>query len=84
LFQNERLCVRRAYALKALRTLQAYQFSGVYGSCAPVKSQTRACPFRAENTNDVVAPSFGVWTVLLVIGGSILIITNPNANMTPT
>jgi hypothetical protein len=50
----------------------------VYGSCAPVKSQTRACPFA---TRIVVGLAFGVWIVPLVIRGSILIMTNPNANM---
>jgi hypothetical protein len=82
LFRDDRLGVRRAYALKALRMLQAHQFSDVYGSWAPVKSQTRAWPFRdPENTKNVVALAFGVWIVLPIISGSILIMTNPNANM---
>jgi hypothetical protein len=84
LFRDERLGVRRAYALKALRMLQAYQFSDVYGSWAPVKSQTRAWPFRDPKTRTMSWPlCFGVWIVLPVIGGSILIMTNPNANMMP-
>jgi cytochrome o ubiquinol oxidase subunit IV len=39
--------------------------------------------FGPENKNNVVALAFGVWIVLLVIGGSILIIANLNANMMP-
>src|ERR1700679_3656981 len=39
--------------------------------------------FGPESTNNIVALAFGVWIVLLVIGGSILIIANLNANMMP-
>jgi len=37
--------------------------------------------FGPEHTNNIVALAFGVWIVLLVIGGSVWIITNLNANM---
>jgi cytochrome o ubiquinol oxidase operon protein cyoD len=36
-----------------------------------------------EQTNNVVALTFGVWIVFLVIAGSILIMANLNANMMP-
>jgi len=36
-----------------------------------------------DNTNNILALAFGVLIVLLVIGGSIWIIANLNANMTP-
>ncbi len=39
--------------------------------------------FGSESRNNTVALAFGVWIVLLVIGGSILIISNLNANMAP-
>jgi cytochrome o ubiquinol oxidase operon protein cyoD len=39
--------------------------------------------FGPESTNNIVALAFGVWIVLLVIGGSIPIIANLNANMMP-
>lgn len=39
--------------------------------------------FGPESRNNVVALAFGVWIVLLVIGGSLLIIANLNANMNP-
>jgi cytochrome o ubiquinol oxidase operon protein cyoD len=37
-----------------------------------------------DNTNNVMALGFGVLIVVLVIGGSIWIMTNMNANMMPT
>jgi cytochrome o ubiquinol oxidase subunit IV len=37
--------------------------------------------FGSESTNNIVALAFGVWIVLLVMAGSILIIANLNANM---
>ena len=36
-----------------------------------------------ENTNNVLALAFGVLIVLLVVGGSLWIMANLNANMTP-
>jgi cytochrome o ubiquinol oxidase operon protein cyoD len=39
--------------------------------------------FGPESTNNIVALAFGVWIVLLVIGGTIWIIANLNANMMP-
>jgi len=37
----------------------------------------------ADNTNNILALAFGVLVVFLVIGGSIWIIANLNANMAP-
>ena len=37
-----------------------------------------------DNTNNVLALAFGMLIVILVIGGSLLIMTNLNANMTPS
>jgi cytochrome o ubiquinol oxidase operon protein cyoD len=36
-----------------------------------------------DNTNNVLALAFGMLIVILVIGGSLLIMTNLNANMMP-
>jgi cytochrome o ubiquinol oxidase operon protein cyoD len=37
-----------------------------------------------DNTNNVLALAFGMLIVILVIGGSLLIMTNLNANMMPS
>ena len=37
-----------------------------------------------DNTNNVLALAFGMLIVILVIGGSLWIVTNLNANMMPT
>jgi cytochrome o ubiquinol oxidase operon protein cyoD len=37
-----------------------------------------------DNTNNVLALAFGMLIVILVIGGSLWIMTNLNANMMPT
>jgi len=39
--------------------------------------------FGPESTNNIVALAFGAWIALLVIGGSILIMANLDANMMP-
>jgi cytochrome o ubiquinol oxidase operon protein cyoD len=38
----------------------------------------------SDNTNNVLALAFGMLIVILVIGGSLWIMTNLNANMMPT
>ena len=39
---------------------------------------------RTDNTNNVLALAFGMLIVILVIGGSLWIMTNLNANMMPS